>query len=153
MRLNKYIFLLFFIIFSYSFGQNPLTTEDRINQKIWVDSTYNSLSSDEKIGQLFTIWVATKQGPEQMDKVAEKIKKNHLGGLIFSLGNIKDQAKYTNKFHDSLSTDFNEKNQSRNLIAQSSLSIICFFLFWTSCQLWNIKVIFPIIGNIHASKY
>ena len=98
MRLNKYIFLIFFIIFSYSFGQNPLTTEDRINQKIWVDSIYNSLSSDEKIGQLFTIWVATKQGPEQMDKVAEKIKKNHLGGLIFSLGNIKDQAKYTNKF-------------------------------------------------------
>jgi len=98
MRLNIYIFLLFFIIFSYSFGQNPLITEDRISQKKWVDSIYNSLSSDEKIGQLFTIWVATKQGPEQMDKVVEKIKKNHLGGLIFSLGNIKDQAKYTNKF-------------------------------------------------------
>jgi beta-glucosidase-like glycosyl hydrolase len=98
MRLNKYIFFLFFIIFSYSFGQNPLTTKDHVNQKKWVDSIYNSLSSDEKIGQLFTIWVATKQGTEQMDKVAEKIKKNHLGGLIFSLGNIKDQAKYTNKF-------------------------------------------------------
>ena len=33
-----------------------------------------------------------------MEEVANIIKKNHLGGLIFSLGNIKDQATYTNKF-------------------------------------------------------
>ena len=33
-----------------------------------------------------------------MDEVSSIIKKNHLGGLIFSLGNINDQAKYTNEF-------------------------------------------------------
>lgn len=64
----------------------------------WVDSIYNSLSTDQKIGQLFTIWVATKQGADKMKEVSSIIKKNHLGGLIFSLGNIKDQAKYTNEF-------------------------------------------------------
>ena len=90
---------LFFLLFSvFSFSQNPLLTKDKLKQEIWVDSVYNSLSIDQKIGQLFTIWVATKQGPEKMKEVSSIIKKNHLGGLIFSLGNIKDQAKYTNEF-------------------------------------------------------
>ena len=93
------IIILFISFFSFSsYSQNPLVTSDYMNQKIWVDSVYNSLTVDQKIGQLFTIWVATKQGPEKMKEVSEKIKKNHLGGLIFSLGNIKDQAVATNKF-------------------------------------------------------
>jgi len=90
--------LFFFLISFFSYSQNPLITSDKIEQEVWVDSIYNSLSIDQKIGQLFTIWVATKQGPEKMDEVSSIIKKNHLGGLIFSLGNINDQAKYTNEF-------------------------------------------------------
>ena len=91
--------LLFFLLISFfSYSQNPLITSDKIEQEVWVDSIYNSLSIDQKIGQLFTIWVATKQGPEKMDEVSSIIKKIHLGGLIFSLGNINDQAKYTNEF-------------------------------------------------------
>ena len=86
------------IFSSILFSQNPLLTNDVENQKKWVDSTYNSLSIDQKIGQLFTIWVATKQGPEKMKEVSSIIEKNHLGGLIFSLGNIVDQAIATNKF-------------------------------------------------------
>jgi beta-glucosidase-like glycosyl hydrolase len=94
--LKTSLFFLFFSVCSYS--QNPLISEDKFKQEVWVDSTYNSLSIDQKIGQLFTIWVATKQGPDKMKEVSSIIKKNHLGGLIFSLGNIKDQAKYTNDF-------------------------------------------------------
>ena len=91
--------LLFFLVFSfYSYSQNPLVSDDAVKQEVWVDSIYNTLSIDQKIGQLFTIWVATKQGHDKMKEVSSIIKKNHLGGLIFSLGNIKDQAKYTNIF-------------------------------------------------------
>ena len=91
--------LLFFLIFSfYSYSQNPLVSDDGVKQEVWVDSIYNTLSIDQKIGQLFTIWVATKQGDDKMKEVSSIIEKNHLGGLIFSLGNIKDQAKYTNIF-------------------------------------------------------
>ena len=88
-----FIQLLAILFSSFLFSQNPLLTADLENQKQWVDSTYNSLSIDQKIGQLFTIWVATKQGPEKMKEVSSIIEKNHLGGLIFSLGNIVDQAK------------------------------------------------------------
>ena len=75
--------LLFFLLISFfSYSQNPLITSDKIEQEVWVDSIYNSLSIDQKIGQLFTIWVATKQGPEKMDEVSSIIKKNHLVMLI-----------------------------------------------------------------------
>ena len=97
-QLACFFFFFLFIKSNNLHGQNPLITKDHVRQKFWVDSVYNSLSSDQKIGQLFTIWVATKEGDARMKEVASLIEKNHLGGLIFSLGNIKDQAKYTNKF-------------------------------------------------------
>ena len=97
-QLACFFFFFLFIKSNNLHGQNPLITKDHVRQKFWVDSVYNSLSSDQKIGQLFTIWVATKEGDARMKEVALLIEKNHLGGLIFSLGNIKDQAKYTNKF-------------------------------------------------------
>ena len=99
MRSLTNIFLFFFlIVFNNIYSQNPLKTKDHLKQQFWVDSIYNSLSSDQKIGQLFTIWVATKDGESRMNEIASLIEKNHLGGLIFSLGKIEDQAKYTNKF-------------------------------------------------------
>ena len=90
-------FSLFFLLFN-TYCQSPLSTLDSENQKKWVDSVYNSLTIDQKIGQLFTIWVATKEGNEKMNEISEIIKKNHLGGLIFSLGNVKDQAIAANNF-------------------------------------------------------
>ena len=95
---HSLLILLISLYFNSIYTQNPLVTSDYENQKIWVDSVYNSLTIDQKIGQLFTIWVATKEGSEKMDEVAEIINKNHLGGLIFSLGNVKDQAIATNRF-------------------------------------------------------
>ena len=78
--LFNFVMILMFISLN---GQNPLQTEDYKNQEIWVDSVYNSLSIDQKIGQLFTIWVATKQGPEKMEEVANIIKKIILVVLFF----------------------------------------------------------------------
>ncbi len=95
---HSLLILLTSLYFNSIYTQNPLITSDYEDQKIWVDSVYNSLTIDQKIGQLFTIWVATKEGSEKMDEVAEIINKNHLGGLIFSLGNVKDQAIATNRF-------------------------------------------------------
>ena len=67
--------LLFLLFYNYSFSQNPLISKDKVKQEIWVDSIYNSLSTDQKIGQLFTIWVATKQGADKMKEVSSIIKK------------------------------------------------------------------------------
>ena len=79
-RLFNFLMILMFISLN---GQNPLQTEDYKNQEIWVDSVYNSLSIDQKIGQLFTIWVATKQGPKKWRRLLILLKKIILVVLFF----------------------------------------------------------------------
>ena len=96
--MRNYFLTFYFFSVTTLFSQNPLVTIDSKEQNLWVEKTYNSLTTDQKIGQLFTVWVATKEGPEKMKEIESIIKKNHLGGLIFSLGNIKDQAEATNRF-------------------------------------------------------
>ena len=60
MRLKAIAFLIFICVSSSSFAQkldHPLVTEDFEAQKRWVDSTYNALSLNEKVGQLFMVQV------------------------------------------------------------------------------------------------
>ena len=92
------LYILFFLSCGILFCQSPLKTIDEYNQKKWVDSVYSSLDENEKIGQLITVWVATKYGQKEIDHISELINEFKLGGLIFSLGNIKDQADATNHF-------------------------------------------------------
>ena len=94
----RVLYILFLFSFGILFCQSPLKTIDEYNQMKWVDSVYSSLNQDEKIGQLITVWVATKYGQQEIDHISELIKEFKLGGLIFSLGNIKDQANATNHF-------------------------------------------------------
>ena len=94
---NKFLIISILISF-YSYSQNPLISEDSFKQKEWVDRVYNNLSLDERIGQLYTVWVATRYGEEEIKHISKLIRDYHLGGLIFSLGNIKDQAIAINKF-------------------------------------------------------
>ena len=97
--MKSFLFTLFLSIsLSFSYSQNPLKTSDSEDQTKWVDSVYQSLNINQKIGQLFTVWVATKEGKDKMNEIENIIKKNHLGGLIFSLGNVTDQANATNRF-------------------------------------------------------
>ena len=96
--MKKILITLLFFVFTYNYSQGPLISSDYNEQKKWVDSVYTSLTIDEKIGQLFTVWVATKYGSDEINHISKLIKEHHLGGLIFSLGNIKDQAKAINHF-------------------------------------------------------
>ncbi len=64
----------------------------------WVDSVFNTMTLDEKIGQLFM--VAAYSDPKQNNSVAVKklIEENHIGGVIFFKGSPVLQAKMTNEF-------------------------------------------------------
>ena len=68
----RYLFSFFWgLHFFVLSAQSPLITKDSLAQQQWVDSVYSSLSTKQKIGQLFTIWVATKQGPDKMKEILE----------------------------------------------------------------------------------
>ena len=52
-KLIIYIFLFSHLVFSQT--KDPLMSEDFEKQSVWVDSIYNSMTLDEKIGQLFFV--------------------------------------------------------------------------------------------------
>lgn len=92
---------LFSLISVTCFAQqiNPLIVkEDFENQKKWVDSIYNGMSLQEKMGQLFMVDVFSSDPQSKIDKVKNLIKNQYIGGVIFSKGGPVRQAKLNNEF-------------------------------------------------------
>ncbi|PKA84218.1 beta-glucosidase-like glycosyl hydrolase [Ulvibacter sp. MAR_2010_11] len=80
---------------------NPLLVEkDLPKQQKWVDSIYTNMSLQEKIGQLFMVDVFSSDPTSKTDKVKDLIKNQYIGGVIFSKGGPKRQAKLNNEFQD-----------------------------------------------------
>jgi beta-N-acetylhexosaminidase len=67
-------------------------------KKAWIDSAYNALSPDERIGQLFMV-SAYSGGKAYNDELITKlISEYHIGGLIFMQGGPYSQAVITNRY-------------------------------------------------------
>ena len=56
-----------------------------------MDSVYSSMNIDQKVGQLYSVWTASRYGQAEINEIKNIIDKYHIGGLIFSLGSINDQ--------------------------------------------------------------
>ena len=93
--------ILFFVIFSSSMiaqvSSSPLDAIDKIQQKSWVDSTYNALSIKERIGQLYMIQVFSNQDKASKKSTLDQIKKYQIGGVIYSKGGPVRQAHLNNE--------------------------------------------------------
>ena len=76
---------------------NPLLAKDVEGQTKWVDSVYNSLTVNEKITQLYMVQVFSSQTDAEKAKVLSLIKKNKIGGIIYSKGGPYRQAKLNNE--------------------------------------------------------
>ena len=64
----------------------------------WVDSVFNNMTIDDKIGQLFMISISPQAETSDLNEVVNKIKNNTLGGIVFSeLKNLK-QAQLITQF-------------------------------------------------------
>ena len=97
---KTYIFISLFIVsFFTSVAQSPLRSPDAQAQEKWVNDTYNQMSLDEKIGQLFMVSVYSSHiGTKRAEEIKDFIKKYYIGGIIFSKGGPKRQAKLTNEY-------------------------------------------------------
>lgn len=67
----------------------------------WVDSVYNSLTQEERIGQFFMLPAYTQGKDYNMDTVLALVKRGKAGGVIFFKGNPTAQAMWTQKLQDS----------------------------------------------------
>lgn len=85
------------VLFVNSQSIDPLLSIDKQNQIIWVDSVYNSLSLDEKIGQLFFVQTTSKKSNNSKE-IIKLINNYKIGGIILSTGNPTTQVNFTNKF-------------------------------------------------------
>src|SRR6478672_4789612 len=64
----------------------------------WVDSVYNQMPFNERVGQLFMIAAYSNKDSVHVNAIDKLIKDYKIGGLIFFQGGPVRQAKLTNRF-------------------------------------------------------
>ena len=84
-----------------SFAQNdiksPLQAQDPLLQKQWVDSIYATLSTQERIAQLFMVQIMSADNADVNNKYFRLVNEYGIGGIIYSKGGPMRQAKLNNK--------------------------------------------------------
>ena len=91
--LRNFFIILFNV--SFVFSQNLYENLDLL-EKEWVDSVYSSLTTEEKVSQLFVNWVSPEQS--SFEEVKKLVVEDKIGGLIFSIGTTKSHIDWLNKF-------------------------------------------------------
>ncbi|MBU3682058.1 MAG: beta-N-acetylglucosaminidase [Flavobacterium sp.] len=71
---------------------------DSDEQKKWVDSVYQSLNFDERLGQLFMVSAYSNKDSSHTKFIEKLIVEQKIGGLIFFQGGPIRQAKLTNRY-------------------------------------------------------
>ncbi|HHC80215.1 MAG TPA: beta-N-acetylglucosaminidase, partial [Flavobacteriia bacterium] len=89
---------LFFTILLPAQQPDPLEKLDNYGQTIWVDSILNSMTLDQKIGQLFMVQAYSNRDEKHKVAIDRMIKKYQVGGLIFMQGTPQKQATLTNHY-------------------------------------------------------
>ena len=82
-------FLFIFFIPAYLFSQS---------QSQWVDSVYNAMTLDQKIGQLFMVMAFPDGDIAMHQNTLSQLKKYHVGGVLFSKGRTMKQIADTDLY-------------------------------------------------------
>lgn len=85
------IIFLFCCCFCRTYGQF-------IPDNRWIDSTLNSMTLEEKIGQLLVIAAYSNQNERYEEELEKQIRQYHIGGLIFFQGDPVRQVQLTNRY-------------------------------------------------------
>lgn len=94
-RYTIQVILLFTSTYLYAQIQKPAFLTD--HNKIWVDSVFNSLSLEEKIGQLLMPRGNYSGKPHDMDTLKKWVSDYKIGGIVFFASNPTTQAALTNE--------------------------------------------------------
>ena len=75
-----------------------ISNSDIKKANAWVDKTYNSLSQDEKLGQLFIVALYTNKGEEFINQIRNIVKNDKIGGLILMQDDAAREINLVNEF-------------------------------------------------------
>ncbi len=76
----------------------PLVAQPPRTETEYIDNLYNTLSEDERLGQLMMIRAHSNLGDEHVAKVEALIQKYQVGSLCFFQGTPEKQAELTNRY-------------------------------------------------------
>lgn len=77
---------------------DPLESYDSRSQANWVDSVFNTLTFEERLGQLFMVAAYSNKDNRHKEELSKLIREENIGGLIFFRGGPVRQAHLTNHF-------------------------------------------------------
>lgn len=101
MRSNLYFPLFILLCFQVAGQKHPLITQDSLDQMAWVENQYNTMSLQERVGQLFMVSIASNQDKAATDRIKKLVRDEGIGGVIFLRGTPLRQAKLTNEYQSS----------------------------------------------------
>lgn len=95
----KFRYVLFLLLTLHVSAQVQRTPRfERVKEKVWVDSIYNSMSLEQKIGQLFMVAAYSNKDSAHVNSVSRLVKDFGIGGVIFFQGGPGRQINLTNKY-------------------------------------------------------
>ena len=89
------VFLYLICVPEINFASNHALNAEK---KAWVDSLFNTMTLDEKIGQLLMIPVYSNKDEQYYSDIDYLISRYHVGGIIFFQGRPSRQAELTQRF-------------------------------------------------------
>lgn len=102
--MNKVAFQLLFILLfinsqvSAQYQPKNISPSDQKKAQQWVDKTYNSLSQDEKLGQLFIVALYTNKDENHINQVRNIVTNDKIGGLILMQDDAAREINLVNEF-------------------------------------------------------
>ena len=96
--MRKGILLLLILLGSTFFLSKAYTQVLETDRDSWVKQKLESMSLEEKVGQLFMIRAHSDLGPDHIKSVESQIEKYQIGGLCFFQGTPTKQAELTNQY-------------------------------------------------------
>lgn len=96
----RYCLALLMIVSQLAMAQPgvPEVSAKRMKENVWVDSVYNALSFDERVGQLFMVSAFSNKDSLHVAQIDNLINCHYIGGLLFLQGGPYRQAKLTNRY-------------------------------------------------------
>ncbi len=97
-RLSLLIIIFISQLYSAQYQPKNISNSDIKKANDWVDKTYNSLSQDEKLGQLFIVALYTNKGEEFINQIRNIVKNEKIGGLILMQDDAVREINLVNEF-------------------------------------------------------
>lgn len=97
-KISIFFFLLLNILIFGQYQPKNISKEDLKKAHDWVNSTYNSLNQDEKLGQLFIVALYTNKGEDYTSNVRNLVINEKLGGLILMQDDAEREINLVNEF-------------------------------------------------------